>query len=293
MTSPGPLLGPTSHYFYSQRLKLHYVDWGNPDKPLLVLLHGGRDHCRSWDWVAAELRQAFHVVAPDLRGHGDSAWAIGSTYSMIDYVLDVSALLKTLDLFPVTIVAHSLGASVSLQYTGIYPDRVARLVAIEGLGPPGGMSKPASAAARMLQWVREMQALARRHPKPYATLDEAVARMREANPHLSAELARHLTENGVIRHQDGTYSWKFDNFVRAVSPYLFNLDEAREIWGHITCPVLLVRGRESWAPDPVADGRVKAFRNAEVVTIERAGHWVHHDQLQAFLAEVRRFLGIH
>lgn len=290
MAAPGPLLGPTSHYFYSQRLKLHYVDWGNADKPPLVLLHGGRDHCRSWDWVAAELRQSFHVVAPDLRGHGDSAWAIGSTYSMIDYVLDVAALLKTLDLFPVTIIAHSLGASVALQYAGIYPDRVSRLVAIEGLGPPPGMTKPPAAAARMLQWVREMQALARRHPKPYATLDEAVARMREANPHLSAELARHLTENGVIRHEDGTYSWKFDNFVRAVSPYLFNLDEAREIWGQITCPVLLVRGRESWAPDPEADGRVKAFRRPQVVTIDGAGHWVHHDQLPEFLSRVRGFL---
>ena len=290
MAVEGRVLGPTSHYFYSQRLKLHYVDWGNVEKPLLVLLHGGRDHCRSWDWVASELRDSYHVVAPDLRGHGDSAWAIGSTYSMIDYVLDVSALLKTLDLFPVTIVAHSLGASVALQYAGIYPDRVARLVAIEGLGPPPGLSKPASAAARMLQWVREMQALARRHPKPYASLDEAVARMREANPHLSAELAWHLTANGVIRHEDGTYSWKFDNFVRAVSPYLFNLDEAREIWGHITCPVLLVRGRESWAPDPEADGRVRAFRRPRVVTIDRAGHWVHHDQLAEFLSHVRAFL---
>src|SRR6185369_8097005 len=164
--------------------------------------------------------------------------------------------------------------------------------AIEGLGPPPGISKPASAAARMLQWVREMQALARRHPKPYATLDEAVARMREANPHLSAELARHLTANGVIRHEDGTYRWKFDNFVRAVSPYLFNLDEAREIWGHITCPVLLVRGRESWAPDPEVDGRVQAFGRARVVTIDRAGHWVHHDQLAAFLSHVRACLAM-
>src|SRR5207249_3441689 len=117
-----------------------------------------------------------------------------------------------------------------------YADRVARLVAIEGLGPPAGLTKPPSAAARMLQWLREMQALARRHPRPYATLEEAITRMREANPHLTEEQARHLTVSGVIRHEDGTYAWKFDNFVRAVSPYLFNVDEAREIWSHITCP---------------------------------------------------------
>src|SRR5207253_1819953 len=84
-----------------QRLKLHYVDWGNAERRALLLLHGGRDHCRSWDWVAADLRRDFHLIAPDLRGHGDSAWAVGSTYSMIDYVLDLAALLKTLDLFPI------------------------------------------------------------------------------------------------------------------------------------------------------------------------------------------------
>ena len=88
------IIGPTSHYFYSQRLKLHYVDWGNPDKPLMVLVHGGRDHCRNWDWVALDLRRHYHIIAPDLRGHGDSDWAIGSGYSMIDYVLDLAQLMQ-------------------------------------------------------------------------------------------------------------------------------------------------------------------------------------------------------
>ena len=144
----------------------------------------------------------------------------------------------------------------------------------------------------MVQWIREMQGLARRHPRAYASLEEAVTRMRDANPRLTAEQALHLTRNGVFRYEDGTYAWKFDNFVRAVSPYLFNLEEAREIWSHITCPVLLVRGAESWAPDPAADGRASAFRKAEITTIEGAAHWVHHDQLEVFLRGVRRFLGV-
>src|SRR5204863_109675 len=139
------------------------------------------------------------------------------------------------------------------------------------------------------QWIREMQGLARRHPRRYASLAEAVIRMRDANPRLTAEQAEHLTRSGVIRQEDGTYAWKFDNFVRAVSPYLFNLDDAREIWSHITCPVLLVRGDESWAPDPEADGRAKVFRNADIMTIARAGHWVHHDQLEGYDAIERGF----
>ena len=284
------LIGPTSHYFYSQRLKLHYVDWGNTDKPPLLLIHGGRDHARNWDWVAQELRHDYHIIAPDLRGHGDSQWAVGGSYAMIDYTLDVAQLLDALGTFPLTIIGHSLGGSIALQYTGTHPDRVEKVVAIEGLGPPPGMIRERPARERMLEWIAEMQALARRHPRRYKSLEESVERMRDANPHLSPAQARHLTIHGSYRDEDGTYLWKFDNYVRAASPYLFNMRDARELWSEITCPVLLMRGTESWASDPEKDGRATAFKNYRLVNIERAGHWVHHDQLEVFLKHVREFL---
>ncbi len=285
--------GPAIETYISQRLRLRYLDWGNRDAPLLLLVHGGRDHARSWDWVARDLRRDWHVVAPDLRGHGDSQWAIGSSYSLIDYVLDVAQLLKVLDRFPVTILGHSLGGSISLHYTGIYPDRVSKVIAIEGLGPSPDMIasfKGRGAHERMLDWVREMQGLARRHPHRYATLDEAITRMRDANSRLSEEQARHLTIHGAQREEDGSWVWKFDNFTRAVSPYMFNVPDAQDLWGAITCPTLLVRGTESWASDPSIDGRGKAFRNARVVNVEGAGHWVHHDRLDEFLRIAREFL---
>jgi len=143
---------------------------------------------------------------------------------------------------------------------------------------------------RMHEWIGEMQVLARRHPHRYRTIDEAVARMRDANPNLTPEQARHLTIHGSYRDEDGTYLWKFDNYVRAASPYLFNMHEARHIWSQITCPTLLVRGTDSWASDPSKDGRASAFTDATVVNIEHAGHWVHHDQLDEFLKVVRAFL---
>jgi pimeloyl-ACP methyl ester carboxylesterase len=286
------MIGPTSHYYYSQRLKLHYVDWGNGDKPPLLLIHGGRDHARNWDWVAQELRRDFHIIAPDLRGHGDSQWAIGGSYSMVDYVLDVAQLLGALQAFPITIVSHSLGGSIALQYAGVYPDRVKKVVAIEGLGPPPSMIRDVPPHVRMDHWITEMQSLSRRHPRRYSSLDECVERMREANPHLSPEMARHLTIHGSYRDEDGTYLWKFDNYVRATSPYLYNMNDARDLWGRITCPVLLLRGTESWASDPEKDGRASAFQNYEFHNIEKAGHWVHHDQLDAFLKIVRKFLEV-
>jgi len=141
-------------------------------------------------------------------------------------------------------------------------------------------------------WISEMKSLARRHPHRYATFDEAVLRMQEANPRLTPEQARHLTVYGSYRDEDGTYLWKFDNYVRASSPYLFNMHDAHDLWTQITCPVLLLRGTESWASDPEIDGRAKAFRDYTFFNIEHAGHWVHHDQLAIFLRHTRDFLGV-
>lgn len=115
---------PVSHFFYSHRLKLQFWDFGNDGKPSLILVHGGLDHARSWDWVARELRQDFHVYALDLRGHGNSAWAPGALYSPAEHVLDLSALADIINDFPVYIIGHSLGAVVTLLYAGIYPDKV-------------------------------------------------------------------------------------------------------------------------------------------------------------------------
>jgi alpha-beta hydrolase superfamily lysophospholipase len=102
--------GPTSNSFISQRLKLHYVDWGNRGAPPLLLVHGGRDHCRNWDWVAEKLRDRYHIIAPDLRGHGDSAWSPDGNYAMDTFVYDLAQLVHQLDLGPLSIVAHSMGA---------------------------------------------------------------------------------------------------------------------------------------------------------------------------------------
>jgi pimeloyl-ACP methyl ester carboxylesterase len=207
---------------------------------------------------------------------------------MPEFVLDMRVLADNLDRDPITIIAHSLGGAISLQYAGVYPDRVKRVVSIEGLGPPAFQRRLAH--VRMQTWLADMLELERRRPRRYPTIDAATKRMEEENPHLSPEMARHLTIHGLRQNEDNTYSWKFDNFVRSHSPYDFNLDDAREIWNQITCPVLLFRGEESWAADPVEDGRASAFHNARIVTIKDAGHWVHHDQLDQFLEITKDFL---
>lgn len=278
--------GPTSHTYYSQRLRLHYVDWGNEGAPPLLLVHGGRDHCRNWDWVAQALRKDYHVIAPDLRGHGDSEWVIGGSYGSPEFVYDIAQLLHQKNLTPLRIVAHSMGGAISLQYSGIFPENVEKLVVIEGLGPdPKRLAEyeKQTVQERMTAWVDRLRGLSGRSPRKYATLDDAYKRMQEENPHLRPDQARHLTIHGATQNEDGTYSWKFDNYIRAWAPYGLRSDDMSSLWERITCPTLLIRGTESWASDPKEDGRIKYFQNARVANFEEAGHWVHHDQLDKFL----------
>jgi len=292
MTDQAPL-GPTSHSYISQRLRLHYVDWGNAGAPPLILVHGGQDHCRNWDWVAQDLRRDFHVIAPDLRGHGDSAFSPSGDYSMSAYVYDLAQLIHRQGLAPARIVAHSMGGAIALRYAGIFPENVERLVAIEGMGPSPAMqaeraSRPV--AQRMRAWIEAERALAGRMPRRYATIDDALARMQAENRHLSPDQARYLTVHGVSQNEDGTYSWKFDNYARSHAPTDIPPKELHQLWANIRCRTLLVYGRESWASKPDEDGRIEHFVNARTEVFEGAGHWVHHDRLDAFLAEVRAFL---
>ena len=289
----GRMPGPTSHTFFSQRLRLHYVDWGNPTRPPLLMLHGGRDHCRNWDWAAAALRDEWHIIAPDLRGHGDSQWSTDGGYTMAGYIYDLAQLVHRQRLAPVTIVAHSLGGQVALRYAGIYPGTVARLVAIEGLGPSPARLRAGGAKTiveRMDEWVAEQRGLAARLPRRYASIEDAFGRMQGENPHLTAEQARHLTVHGANQNEDGTYSWKFDNYVRAWPPYDMQGRDIQLLWSRITCPTLLLYGKESQAGDPAEDGRARHFRNVRVAGIDRAGHWLHHDRLDDFLRLLRDFL---
>ena len=287
------ITSPTSHSYISQRLRLHYVDWGNEGAPILILLHGGRDHCRNWDWVAEKLRNDWHIIAPDLRGHGDSAWSSDGEYSLRACVYDLAQLIHQLNAGPVRLVAHSYGGNIALRYAGIYPDMVEKLVAIEGLGPSPKLMAERFAEApdqRMRTWIEAKRAAAGRTPRKYASLEDAYQRMKEENAYLSDAQARHLTIHGISQNEDGTFSWKFDNYFRVMTPYDMPYEDVEQLWGNITCPTLLMYGEKSWASNPAEDGRLKHFNNAEVKLYKEAGHWLHHDKFDEFVADLKAFL---
>lgn len=285
--------GPSSNHYFSQRLRLHYVDWGNDGAPPLLLIHGGMDHCRNWDWVAEDLCKDYHIIAPDLRGHGDSDWVRGGTYHIEDIVYDLAQLVHQKDIAPVTIISHSFGGRISLLYASLYPENVKKLVTIEGFVPAlekmrEAQETPIADYAR--QWVDRLRNLSARTPRRYPSLEDAFQRMQQENPHLSEQQARHLTIHGSNQNEDGTYSWKFDNYMRAWMAFATPLEDVADVYGNITCPVLMLRGTESWIPDQATDVRAKNMTTAKFVDIEHAGHWLHHDRLDEFLRLTKEFL---
>lgn len=287
------MLGPTSQSFISQRLRLHYVDYGTAGKPPLLLVHGGRDHCRNWDWTAEALRDEWHCIAMDHRGHGDSEWVSDGNYVVSDMIYDVVQMIRQLDTAPVTIVSHSMGGNVCLRVAALFPELVKKLVVIEGLGPSPEREaeiQKVPYATRLREWIENKHKSAGRVPRRYATIDQALARMREENTYLTEEQARHLTVHGVNRNEDGTYTWKFDPHLNNWPPMELERIGIEDLWGRIECPTLLLYGANSWASNPAKDGRIEAFRTAEVIEFENAGHWLHHDQFERFIATLKAFL---
>ncbi|MCH2568637.1 MAG: alpha/beta hydrolase [Pseudomonadales bacterium] len=291
MTSTDPRTAPTSHSYYSERLRLHYLDWGNAEAPPILLIHGVQDHCHSWDWVCDELHQDYHLIVPDLRGHGDSEWNHGAPYSTLDYIYDIHQLIAQRNLAPVQIVAHSMGGNIACLFAGLYPELVSSLTSIEGIGAiPQWYPDGTSPVKRVRQWIRDVHELASRTPRRYDSLDDACERMQQSNPHLSKERARHLTIHGSNQNEDGTYSWKFDNYTHSRPPFSINYQDLIAIWENISCPTLLINARQGYSHRTGQSGSLKHFKSATLIDIDEAGHWLHHDQLDAFLSHLKPHL---
>lgn len=285
-----PTGGPTSHYFISQRLRLHYADWGNEGAPPLILVHGGRDHCRNWDWVAQELRKDWHVICPDLAGHGDSGWNSAGNYRVTYFTYDLVQLIRHLGYDRVTIIGHSLGGGIALRYASLFPEKVRRMIAIEGIGVGYLSKEDQKIADRLRQWMTDKQKAADREHIRYPDFGAALARMKAQNAHLADWQAEHLTTHAVVQNEDGSYSWKFDPHLRVQSNIdLFDPDLIA-LYDEISCPVLHCYGEDSWARNPEKDGRIDYFRNARVASFPDAGHWLHHDRFDLFVERAKAFL---
>jgi pimeloyl-ACP methyl ester carboxylesterase len=139
-------------------------------------------------------------------------------------------------------------------------------------------------------WIDQKRGASARGHRKYESFAKALERMQKENGHLSDEQVLHLTTHAVNQNEDGTFSWKFDNHMGVWAPFNIAYEEMQKLWEEITCPTLLCYGADSWASNPQEDGRIKHFQNARTITYENAGHWLHHDQFDKFMGDLRDFL---
>lgn len=285
---------PRSGYYMSQRLRLHYTEWGDPAAPPLILQHGSLDHGRSWDHIVARLLPGWRIIAPDLRGHGDSAWSPDAAYTMDDLVFDHAMLFEALKIERAHVIGHSLGGNVVTRHAGIRPDRVIKLVSIEGLGPsPDMLAKTAAEpiGERFARWIEARSRGLERQRPVFPSIEAAYQRLAKLHPQLPAALVRQLTVDGTRAADDaGGCCFKSDPAIGLMYPTELGIAEREELWRAVTCETLLIYGADSWASNPATDGRAAHFRHGRVELVKKAGHWLHHDQPAHFIALLREFL---
>lgn len=268
-------------------LTYNVLEWDGPSSPgdlTFVLVHGFADLGYAWSEIAERLAQRGHVIAPDLRGHGDSDWISGGGYyHFMDYVADLDDVIAQLARRRVVLVGHSMGGSISSYYAGTRPERVSALALLEGLGPPDMATH--DGPARTAMWIDAWR-IARARVKPMPSIDEAVRRLQKHDDRLEDALARRLAEAGT-RTTEAGFSWKHDPLHNTFGPYAFRLEVAIKYWQRIACPVLIVDGAESrlnLADDERAQRRA-CFANHRHVMVEDAGHMMLRHQ-PAHVAEL-------
>lgn len=292
---------PASLLISANRLMHHVLEWAPAVAPrgVVVLVHGFMDAAGTWDHVAPSLAAAgFRVLAPDMRGFGRAPRVSGGGYyHFSDYVFDLADVIDALSPdAPVALVGHSMGGTVVTLVSGAFPERVTRLVTIEGLGPPDNAAEVAP--ARMRSWIDGVRAVRRRELEAPVSREDAFRRLCLKHPSVPVEVLRtrleHLVEEREEEEADGGgggVRWRFDPLHRTTAPVPFFARVFVEFARKITCPVLFVSGGPEGFHPADEETRLAAFAHLSRVEIAGAGHMVHWTRPDELASELVTFLG--
>jgi len=293
-----------SRYITLRGLRHHVLEWGDagqvtPDRPPLLMQHGWMDVAASFQFVVDAMAGERHVLAFDWRGFGLTDPSGADSYWQADYIADLDAALDVLffndhPARPIDLLGHSLGGNIVMLYAGLRPQRIRRLINLEGFGMPA--TQPDMAPQRYLQWLDELK-----RPAPmrdYDSLAAVAQRLRKTNPLLPPERAAWLAQHWSRRRTDGRYEILGDPAHKRTHPHLYQRDEVLECWRRIQAPLLWVEGNQTdvsrWWGTRYSKAefheRLGVVPNVQRQTLSPAGHMLHHDQPQALAQHLEAFL---
>ena len=295
----------TSHFVSLRGHRYHVREWGNPqsDLPPLVLAHGWMDVAASWQFMVDALTPSFlqhrRILAADWRGYGLTEGPATDSYWLPDYLGDLDALLHQLcPSQSIDLVGHSMGGNVVMMYAGARPDRIRRLVNLEGFGMAS--TRPSQAPGRLGQWLDELQAFEKGelNLKAYPDAAAVAQRLMKTNQRLSQDKADWLALHWAKPDAQGQWRILGDAAHKVVNPYLYRVDEVLEIYKRIKAPCLVVEASDDslsqwWKGKFTLNEfheRLKSVENLKIATLQDAGHMLHHDQAEALAKLLEDFL---
>ena len=290
-----------SEFVPIRNLSYHVRVWGEPapDKIPLVLLHGWMDVAASYQFVVDALSPAHYVIAPDWRGFGQTSTSGADNFWFPDYLADLEFLLDHYaPAAQVNLVGHSMGGNVAMLYAGVRPERIRRLVNLEGFGMPA--TTPDQAAGRYVKWIDELKKLQRGEMalKDYDSVAGVARRLMRTNPRLGADKANWLAQHWAQQNAQGKWAILGHAAHKVSSAQLYRLDETLEIYRRISMPVLAVEAADDslslwWKGEFTLaqhHQRLKMVPQVEMARVENAGHMLHHDQPEVLAGLIERFI---
>jgi pimeloyl-ACP methyl ester carboxylesterase len=295
MTTPQTMKPFTKHRLYIRGHTAEVLTWGDPSAEPVLMLHGWMDVAASFQFLVDAMKRDWYVIAPDQRGYGgtDATREAGGGYWFADYVADLEAVIDHFSpTAPIHLVGHSLGGNVCSLYAGIRPERVRRLVSLDGFGIPS--TPPNKAAERYRAWLDAIKIPA--SLSSYTSKENVADRLQKNNPRITRERALWLAGHWAEEKADGRWHLRADPAHKLPFPTVYRLDEVISIWQQVTAPTLWLGASdsdakkwvgysdESFVPD-TRDGhaagsfesRLAAFQDITFEILPNAGHMLHHD----------------
>jgi pimeloyl-ACP methyl ester carboxylesterase len=300
---------PRSEFVPIRGISYHVLHWGQTSGtlPPLVLVHGWMDVAASYQFVVDALSDAFaegrSIIAPDWRGYGKTGANGADNFWHPDYLADLDFLLdhyapgQAIDL-----VGHSMGGNVAMLYAGVRPERIRKLINLEGFGMPA--TRPSQAPGRFAKWMDELKTLHKGELalKPYNDVDGVARRLMRTNPRLPADKADWLARHWASPDAQGQWNILGDAAHKIVNAQLYRVDEVLEIYQRISAPMLAIEASDDslskWWQGKYSlaeyHERLKSVPQVTTAVIQDAGHMLHHDQpeqlarlIEGFLRQVR------